>query len=87
MLDAPVSGGEPGAVAGTLAVMVGGKQAIFDKNLDLMQVMGGNIVLTGDIGAGHIGSGHIGSGHVGARHIERGTHRCSPARQPLRVYG
>ncbi len=35
MLDAPVSGGEPGAVAGTLAVMVGGKQEVFDKSLDL----------------------------------------------------
>jgi 2-hydroxy-3-oxopropionate reductase len=54
MLDAPVSGGEPGAVAGTLAVMVGGKQSIFDKSLDLMQVMGGNVVLTGDIGAGGV---------------------------------
>ena len=54
MLDAPVSGGEPGAVAGTLAVMVGGKQSIFDKGLDLMQVMGGNVVLTGDIGAGGV---------------------------------
>ena len=54
MLDAPVSGGEPGAVAGTLAVMVGGKQEIFDKSLDLMNVMGGNVVLTGDIGAGGV---------------------------------
>jgi 2-hydroxy-3-oxopropionate reductase len=54
MLDAPVSGGEPGAVAGTLAVMVGGKQEVFDKNLDLMKVMGGNVVLTGDIGAGGV---------------------------------
>ena len=54
MLDAPVSGGETGAVAGTLAVMVGGKQEVFDKNLDLMKVMGGNIVLTGDIGAGGV---------------------------------
>ena len=45
MLDAPVSGGDPGAVAGTLAVMVGGKQSIFDKSLDLMQVMGGNCLL------------------------------------------
>jgi 2-hydroxy-3-oxopropionate reductase len=54
MLDAPVSGGEPGAIAGTLAVMVGGKQDVFDKNLDLMNVMGGNVVLTGDIGAGGV---------------------------------
>ena len=53
-LDGAVSGGEPGGVAGTLAVMVGGKQSIFDKSLDLMQVMGGNVVLTGDIGAGGV---------------------------------
>ncbi len=54
MLDAPVSGGEPGAIAGTLAIMVGGKQDIFDQNFDLLKVMGGNVVLTGDIGAGGV---------------------------------
>jgi 2-hydroxy-3-oxopropionate reductase len=54
MLDAPVSGGEPGAIAGTLAIMVGGKQEIFDQNYDLLKVMGGNVVLTGDIGAGGV---------------------------------
>ena len=53
MLDAPVSGGEPGAVNGTLAIMVGGKQEIFDKCADLLDVVGGNVVLTGDIGAGN----------------------------------
>ena len=52
MLDAPVSGGEPGAINATLAIMVGGKQEVFDRNFDLMKVMGGNVVLTGDIGAG-----------------------------------
>ena len=54
MLDAPVSGGEPGAVAGTLAIMVGGKQEVFDQCFDMLQVMGGNVVLTGDVGAGNI---------------------------------
>ena len=54
MLDAPVSGGEPGAVNATLAIMVGGKQEIFDQNFDLLKVMGGNVVLTGDIGAGGV---------------------------------
>ena len=54
MLDAPVSGGEPGAIAGTLAIMVGGKQEVFDECLDLLNVMGGNVVLTGEIGAGGI---------------------------------
>ena len=54
MLDAPVSGGEPGAIAGTLAIMVGGKQEVFDQCADMLQVMGGNVVLTGDVGAGNI---------------------------------
>ena len=54
MLDAPVSGGEPGAIAGTLAIMVGGKQEVFDQCEDMLQVMGGNVVLTGDVGAGNI---------------------------------
>ena len=54
MLDAPVSGGEPGAINAALAIMVGGKQEIFDKCYDLLKTMGANVVLTGDIGAGGI---------------------------------
>ena len=54
MLDAPVSGGEPGAINATLAIMVGGKKEIFDQNVELLNVMGGNVVLTGDIGAGGV---------------------------------
>ena len=54
MLDAPVSGGQPGAINATLAVMVGGKQEVFDQCYDLMKTMGGNVVLTGDIGAGGV---------------------------------
>ena len=54
MLDAPVSGGEPGAINATLAIMVGGKQEVFDQNFDLLKTMGSNVVLTGDIGAGGI---------------------------------
>ena len=54
MLDAPVSGGEPGAINATLSVMVGGNQEIFDKCYDLMKTVGGNVVLTGDIGAGGV---------------------------------
>ena len=53
MLDAPVSGGEPGAINGTLAIMVGGRQEIFDHCVDLLQVMGGNVALTGEVGAGN----------------------------------
>lgn len=52
-LDAPVSGGEPGAVAGTLAIMVGGKKDVFDRHIDLMNVMGGSVVHCGDYGAGN----------------------------------
>lgn len=52
-LDAPVSGGEPGAIAGTLAIMVGGKKDVFDAHLDMLGVMGASIVLCGDYGAGN----------------------------------
>lgn len=54
MLDAPVSGGEQGAVAGTLSIMVGGKAAQFDRALPLLKVLGQNIVHIGDNGAGQI---------------------------------
>ena len=54
LLDAPVSGGEPGAIAGTLAIMVGGSKAVFDKYLPVMEVLGKSVVLAGDIGAGNI---------------------------------
>lgn len=54
MLDAPVSGGEPKAIDGTLSVMVGGKKEVFEKNYDLMKTMAGSVVLTGDIGAGNV---------------------------------
>jgi len=53
MLDAPVSGGEPKAIEGTIAVMVGGKKEIFDANYDLMMAMAGSVVYVGEIGAGN----------------------------------
>ncbi len=53
MLDAPVSGGEPKAIEGTLAIMVGGKQDVFDRVKDVLQVMGKSVTLCGDIGAGN----------------------------------
>ena len=53
MLDAPVSGGEPGAIAGTLAIMVGGKQDVFDQCLPILDVMGRSVVRVGDVGAGN----------------------------------
>jgi 2-hydroxy-3-oxopropionate reductase len=54
MLDAPVSGGEPKAIAGTLSVMVGGKKEIFDKCFPVLKAMAASVVLTGDIGAGNV---------------------------------
>ncbi|HOK46507.1 MAG TPA: 2-hydroxy-3-oxopropionate reductase [Bryobacteraceae bacterium] len=53
-LDAPVSGGEPKAIDGTLAIMVGGDQKTFDKVLPLFQVMGSSATLTGPVGAGNV---------------------------------
>ncbi|OBX04334.1 tartronate semialdehyde reductase [Gallibacterium genomosp. 3] len=54
MLDAPVSGGEPKAIDGTLSVMVGGKKDVFDKYYDIMKAMAGSVVYTGEIGAGNV---------------------------------
>lgn len=51
-LDAPVSGGEVGAKAATLTIMVGGEQAVFDKARPLFELMGKNITLIGGNGAG-----------------------------------
>lgn len=53
-LDAPVSGGEPKAVDGTLAIMVGGEKAVFDKVLPVLQSMGSSVTLTGAVGAGNV---------------------------------
>jgi 2-hydroxy-3-oxopropionate reductase len=52
MMDAPVSGGEPGAVAGTLAIMVGGDASTFDEIKGILDVMGKSVVRVGEIGAG-----------------------------------
>ncbi len=53
-LDAPVSGGEPGAIAGTLAVMVGGKPEVFEKAVPVLKAMGASVTLTGPVGAGNV---------------------------------
>jgi len=53
MLDAPVSGGEPKAIDGTLAIMVGGRQEIFDKVKHILGAMGTSVTRCGDIGAGN----------------------------------
>ncbi len=54
MMDAPVSGGEPKAIDGTLSVMVGGKKSVFEKCFPILKAMAGSVVLTGDIGAGNV---------------------------------
>ena len=54
MMDAPVSGGEPKAVDGTLSVMVGGSQADFDQCLPVLKSMAAAVVLVGAVGAGNV---------------------------------
>ena len=52
-LDAPVSGGEPGAISATLAIMVGGRQEVFDRCRPIFEAVGSSIVLCGGYGAGN----------------------------------
>jgi 2-hydroxy-3-oxopropionate reductase len=54
MLDAPVSGGEQGAIAATLAIMVGGKAAVLERVRPLLECLGRTIVHVGDNGAGQV---------------------------------
>jgi len=54
MLDAPVSGGEPKAIDGTLSIMVGGNKTDFDECHEILMRMGSQIVLCGAVGAGNI---------------------------------
>ena len=53
-LDAPVSGGEPGAIAGTLAIMVGGDQEAFDVAEKYMDAYASSMILTGPSGSGSV---------------------------------
>jgi 2-hydroxy-3-oxopropionate reductase len=54
MLDAPVSGGEPKAIAGTLAIMVGGPEPVFEENREILSKMGASVTRVGDIGSGNV---------------------------------
>ncbi|NMA21619.1 MAG: 2-hydroxy-3-oxopropionate reductase [Lentisphaerae bacterium] len=54
MLDAPVSGGEPKAIDGTLAIMVGGDEPTFKKVKPVLEKMGSSVVLIGDVGSGNM---------------------------------
>jgi 3-hydroxyisobutyrate dehydrogenase len=51
-IDAPVSGGVPGAQAGTLTIMVGGERALIDAFMPLLQALGSKIIYTGALGSG-----------------------------------
>lgn len=53
MLDAPVSGGEPKAIDGTMSIMVGGKEEIFESVKDVLKAMGDAVTLVGEIGSGN----------------------------------
>ncbi len=53
-LDAPVSGGEPKAIDGTLAIMAGGTVAAFEKARPVLEKMGSSVTLTGPVGAGNV---------------------------------
>jgi len=53
-LDAPVSGGEGGAIAGTLSIMVGGQASVFNTCLPILQAMGKNIIHVGPSGSGQL---------------------------------
>ncbi len=54
MLDAPVSGGEAGAIQAALSIMIGGKSAAVERAMAIFQVLGKNIVHVGDSGAGQV---------------------------------
>jgi 2-hydroxy-3-oxopropionate reductase len=54
ILDAPVSGGEKGAIEATLTIMVGGAKEVFNDCLAIFQAMGKNIVYCGGVGSGQV---------------------------------
>ena len=54
MLDAPVSGGERGAIDGTLSIMVGGRDDEFGRALPILEILGGNVTHVGGSGAGQV---------------------------------
>lgn len=54
MIDAPVSGGEPKAIEGTLAIMVGGDESAFESVKEILLKMGSTAVFVGEIGSGNV---------------------------------
>ena len=53
MIDAPVSGGEPKAIDGTMSIMVGGDREVYEEVYDVLMAMGGSAVYCGETGAGN----------------------------------
>ena len=53
-LDAPVSGGDVGAINATLSIMVGGEPAVFDGMLPVLKTMGSKVTLIGPVGSGQV---------------------------------
>jgi 2-hydroxy-3-oxopropionate reductase len=53
-IDAPVSGGEPKAIDGTLSIMAGGPEKVFNEVKDILSKMGSSVVLVGDAGSGNV---------------------------------
>ena len=51
-IDAPVSGGDVGAQNGTLSIMIGGEESVFEELLPILQIFGSNIVYQGEAGSG-----------------------------------
>ena len=54
MLDAPVSGGEPKAIDGTLSIMAGGEESAFERAKEILLTLGGSAILIGEIGSGNV---------------------------------
>ena len=54
LIDAPVSGGEPKAIDGTLSVMVGGNKGTFERYYELIKAMAGSVVYVGELGSGNV---------------------------------
>jgi 2-hydroxy-3-oxopropionate reductase len=54
MLDAPISGGEEGAIAGSLSIMVGGKEDVLESHRELFEIMGETVTHCGGNGAGQV---------------------------------